>query len=281
MINHESTHKSLPFAGWTYYWVGDPDAGFDRDQPGGWCYNLLPFIEEDTIRNLGSGLSGAAKKDAITRVMETPIDPFICPSRRPVRAYPGGAAVNGGRSPMTVAKTDYAGNGGSKIHPARAIPTNFDWAPTLPNLTVAQAVEILNKNSGKFKWPKTDWCNGTMCETVGIKLRQVTDGTSHTLLLGEKYLMPDRYDTGTDLCDNESIYIGYNYDTTRWTLVDVPPMQDRPGFDYEWEAFGSVHSAVFYAAYCDGSVHPVSYDIDPVLFSRHGNRKDGEVAAGN
>jgi hypothetical protein len=180
---------------------------------------------------------------------------------------------------MTVAKTDYAANSGSNIHPARAKTYLFDWAPTT-NIPVDVAIGALNKGTA-YKWPNTDWCNGIMCETVGIQLRQITDGTAHTLMLGEKYMNPDRYDTGTDLCDNEAMTIGWNYDTSRFTLVDVPPAQDRPGFDYEWEAFGSAHSAVFYAAYCDGSVHPVSYDIDPVVFSRHGGRNDGEIASVN
>ena len=46
MIQHESAHRYLPTAGWWGSWVGDPDRGFDSRQPGGWIYNILPFIEE-------------------------------------------------------------------------------------------------------------------------------------------------------------------------------------------------------------------------------------------
>jgi prepilin-type N-terminal cleavage/methylation domain-containing protein len=278
MINHESVHKSLPYGGWTYYWVGDPDAGYAREQPGGWCYNILSFIEEQTLRELGAGLTGTAKKSAITQAMSTPVTSFICPTRRAMKAYPGGAAVNGGTAGMIVAKSDYAANGGSIIHPARATPSNFDWAPGGSATTVDVAVGVLNKGTA-YKWPNTDWTNGIMCETVGVKLRQITDGTSHTLMLGEKYINPDRYDTGTDLSDNESMYIGFNYDTSRFAMQDIPPQQDRPGDDYEWEAFGSAHAAVMYVAYCDGSIHPLSYGIDPVIFSRIGGRDEGGIAS--
>ena len=238
---------------------------------------MYPFIEEQTLRDLGSGLTGSAKKDALTQVMETPVESFICPSRRPAIAYPGGSAVNGGTAGMLVAKTDYAANAGSNIHPGRSNSSFFLWAPGTGTITVPVAIGVMNKGTA-YKWPNTDWCNGIMCEAGGIKLRQVTDGTSHTLMLGEKYLNPDRYDNGSDLCDNEAMTIGWNYDTSRFTLVDVPPAQDRPGFDYEWEAFGGAHAAVFYTAYCDGSVHPVGYDVDPVVFSHDGNREDGEVS---
>jgi prepilin-type N-terminal cleavage/methylation domain-containing protein len=40
MINHESAQKTLPSGGWTYYWTGDPDFGFGRDQPGTTCIHL-------------------------------------------------------------------------------------------------------------------------------------------------------------------------------------------------------------------------------------------------
>src|SRR5690606_5267675 len=45
-MTHESTHRALPAGGWFWNWVGDPDSGFGREQPGGWNYNVLPFIEE-------------------------------------------------------------------------------------------------------------------------------------------------------------------------------------------------------------------------------------------
>jgi len=280
MLSHESSHKTLPSGGWTYYWTGDPDSGFGRDQPGGWCYNLYPFIEEQTLRDLGSGLTGSDKRNALTQVMETPVGAFICPSRRSAIAYPGGSAVNGGTSGMLVAKTDYAANAGSNIHPGRSNSSFFLWAPGTGNMTVPIAIGVMDRGTA-YKWPNTDWCNGIMCEAGGIALRKISDGASNTLLLGEKYLNPDRYDKGTDLCDNEAMTIGWNYDTSRFTLVDVPPAQDQPGFDYEWEAFGGPHAAVFLTAYCDGSVHPVSYDVDPLVFSYEGNREDGEVSSIN
>jgi prepilin-type N-terminal cleavage/methylation domain-containing protein len=276
MINHESQQKSLPYGGWTYYWVGDPDAGYERDQPGGWCYNIYGFIEEQTLRDLGSGLTGAPKRTAITQMMATPVKSFICPTRRAAQAYPAGALVNGGTAGMLGAKTDYAANGGSVQHPAQANRSMFDWAPGGSNTTVEVAVGVLNKGTA-YKWPKTDWTNGIVCETIGVKLRQITDGTSHTLMLGEKYINPDYYETGADLSDNEVLTIGFNYDTARFPLLDVPPLQDRPGLNPDWETFGSAHSAIMYVAYCDASVHPMSYDIDPVAYSRLGGRDDGQV----
>ena len=51
-LNHESGAGFYPSGGWGANWVGDADRGFGRDQPGGWIYNVLPFIEEDAMHSL-------------------------------------------------------------------------------------------------------------------------------------------------------------------------------------------------------------------------------------
>src|SRR4051812_22680085 len=37
---HKDTQKFLPSVGWGYAWVGDPDLGFGKTQPGGWHFNI-------------------------------------------------------------------------------------------------------------------------------------------------------------------------------------------------------------------------------------------------
>jgi prepilin-type N-terminal cleavage/methylation domain-containing protein len=44
-LNHESTHGHLPSCGWGSEWLGDPDRGYGKDQPGGWIYNILPYVD--------------------------------------------------------------------------------------------------------------------------------------------------------------------------------------------------------------------------------------------
>ena len=50
---HHDAQGHFPTGGWGWAWIGDADRGFGDDQPGGWVYNILPFIEE-------SALAGAA-----------------------------------------------------------------------------------------------------------------------------------------------------------------------------------------------------------------------------
>src|SRR3954470_11488598 len=77
-LNHHDVHKIFPTGGWGWFWVGDADRGFKRDQPGGWVYNVLPFIEEEAKHRL----AGDGDRENITtaqlngalQVIQTPLD---------------------------------------------------------------------------------------------------------------------------------------------------------------------------------------------------------------
>lgn len=107
---HVDTHKIFPTGGWGGNWLGNPDAGYGIKQPGGWIYNVLPFIEEDALRQLGRGLNGSPRDEALRKLMETSVVAFYCPSRRANRTYPyhGPDSLQNVQPPSDVAKTDYA-----------------------------------------------------------------------------------------------------------------------------------------------------------------------------
>ena len=94
---HVDTQKHFPTGGWTHTWVGEPERGFGRRQPGGWCYNLLPFLEEKPVHELARGTIGAERRARLRTMTETPVAAFVCPSRRAVQAFPfrrDGSLVN-------------------------------------------------------------------------------------------------------------------------------------------------------------------------------------------
>jgi len=53
-MNHESAVGFFPSGGWGFFWVGDADRGFGENQPGGWIYSTLPFIEQQQLYDLAS-----------------------------------------------------------------------------------------------------------------------------------------------------------------------------------------------------------------------------------
>jgi prepilin-type N-terminal cleavage/methylation domain-containing protein/prepilin-type processing-associated H-X9-DG protein len=109
---HEKSHQIYPTGGWGANWVGDPDSGFSTRQPGGWIYNVLPYIEQESLRRIGSGKPPATKRTALVELLQTPIPTLHCPSRRLPRALPytGPRPLQNVDPPSEVAKSDYAIN---------------------------------------------------------------------------------------------------------------------------------------------------------------------------
>jgi hypothetical protein len=96
-------------------------------------------------------------------------------------------------------------------------------------------------------------------------------------MVGEKNLNADHYTDGWPRDDDDSVYVGFDNDTCRTTIL--APKQDTPGL--EWMSFGSVHPGGWHVAMCDGSVQVLSYNLDGAVHRRLGNRGDGEAASIN
>jgi type II secretory pathway pseudopilin PulG len=276
-LTHETSQKHLPAGGWGYSYTGDPDRGFDAKQPGGWIYNILPYLEQGNIRQIGVGLSGpkpgGAKYKALASLRATPIALFYCPSRRAAEIYPLAQESLNAALPVLAAKTDYAGNGGS--NPIANAGPSIDCLDTFPNCNFeTDDAQIASSFDGVFT------------ERSTMELRQIIDGLSNTLLVAEKHLAPINYETGRDPGDDDSMYVGNDLDIVRWTGSDPErlPMEDkylptpsRPGRISL--IFGSAHSGVFQAAFCDGRVQPLSYSIDPKTYLALGTRGGREVSS--
>src|SRR5690349_3159615 len=50
-VAHLAKNGHYPSSGWGYLWIGDPDRGYGAHQPGGWVYNLLPYLGLDMIHD--------------------------------------------------------------------------------------------------------------------------------------------------------------------------------------------------------------------------------------
>jgi prepilin-type N-terminal cleavage/methylation domain-containing protein len=284
-LNHENTRGYLPSGGWGWNWVGDPDMGFGKSQPGPWTYSILPFIEQQQLWALGQGITTPAdKKAALSKMNEYQLGDFICPSRRPVLP----TAVKSHWAPVNCNRVSQSGKSDYAINVGGDTTVGDYWGFAGPaNLTQADAYTAQNR------WPDPENpktctnCEGQIYNGVchlrsELRIAEITDGTSNTYFIGEKYLRTQSYggsplkdDQNTyDTGDNETIFTGFNRDYQRSSVE--PPQQDRPGLvrDYIW---GSAHSAVFNMSMCDGSVRSISYDIDPDVHLYYGIRNDGQV----
>ncbi len=267
-LSHEQAHGFLPGAGWAYWWGGDPDRGFDRRQPGGWCYNVLPFIEEGPLHEIGAGLPLAQKKTAMVAVMQSSLSVFYCPSRREPILYPTAYQIYNVATCSLTSRTDYAGNLGTQPGSYYSLWNSGNGTNGDPSFA---------DNPG-FQWPSVADYNGAFVPTSVVHITDIEDGASNTYLLGEKYLNPDHYNDGSEPADNNAQYQGYDWDNCRWTVQSgdtfSPPLQDAPGWSDSVD-FGSPHAGSLNMAFCDGSVHAIGYTIDPTIHGHLCDRNDG------
>lgn len=277
--NVMDTTGHFPSNGWGWNWLGDPDRGFGRRQPGGWIYNLLPFIEQQAVHDLPKGKSGGARDQAYADLQKIPIAGYNCPSRRRPTLYTWSASGGrpNGSTPITVdkcARSDYAANGGPDVYDGTG-----GFGSSLP-FNGPASLAAGDAATGDFDKIAAA-CKGVVFAGSEITTAAVRDGTTNTYLFGEKYLSPDNYETGNDGGDNESMYIGDNEDITRWvgnegSNTGLAPQQDRTGYSNS-SIWGSSHPGTFLMVFCDGSVQGIAFDIDLTLHSRLGNRRDGQV----
>ena len=289
----------FPTGGWGWSWVGDPDRGFGINQPGGWAFTVMPFTEEGAAYKIASdgnpNVITDQQKVAMRDVITKPLSLLGCPSRRggpgpfakpsdgyfyAINAANADAGGRGGTASPVAGRSDYAANCGDPTNNEQnAGPATLAEAPTFgfnvrgPTGTNAAGKIIVT---------------GISFQRSEVAIKNVTDGTNKTFLIGEKYIRIDRYTDGTDPGDNETWCTGYNNDNFRTAYV--PPAQDSmldtfrapfPGDSNTYNGkhiFGSVHVAGVNMSYCDGHVDSVAYDIDPYLYRSLGNRLDGSVA---
>lgn len=276
-INFESAHRRFPSGGWGYQWQGYSDVSSTANQPGSWTFSLLPFVEQDSLYRLGSISSSPAQRDSDLRLrVSSSVPIYNCPSRR------GGATIgfdpscNSCSMPIGVitplsgsVRCDYAANAGDgapDINQVISWPVNY-WGPA-----TATEASVLSRTGG---WPKppNDW-SGISWIARSVKVTDISDGLSHTFLLGEKYVMQDAYSTGEDWGDNEPIFGGFNNDNHRSTNPHWPMLKDKKGRQ-SIGSFGSAHSYGVNFVLVDGSVQQIAYSIDKNIYRFLGNRLDG------
>jgi prepilin-type N-terminal cleavage/methylation domain-containing protein len=280
-LAHDDARGHLPSGGWGGAWTGDQVRGFGERQPGGWVFNVLPWVEQGSLRDRGTGMTDAtAKANAAVVRLTTPVPLFVCPSRRCATLFPAKSEIafwvtaepeSVSRRLETAARGDYAANMGSGVR-----PSNYLGGGSFSPASVADRASDAEWKASFGPDP-----DGVIFRRSRIRLTDITDGTSKTYLIGEKYLDPAKLASGLSDDDDQSLYFGFDRDTAR--VGCVPPYRDRAGFDprdvhggYPVPlAYGSAHPEACGIAMVDGSVRSVAYAIDAAAHCALSGRNDG------
>lgn len=260
-------------------------------QPCGVFFQILPFIEQqdlyatnDVITN-GNGTNYRALNQSTTGwggwpkgayqsflgsipdagpVEAYPVKTYYCPSRRSPHAVHNYVPTPHGVS-------DYC-----SIAPGNITSTTDDawefaydgWAPNGDHAVIV----------------RNEYGQNRECTFAQIK-----DGSSQVIAITEKFAFTDDTD-GFSYDDDNGWACGWDLDVTRSSGYRGPgdpnnppcpnPQPDTPSNKVAnwWSAFaitGSSHPAGIQAVFADGSVHLISYGIDPIVYNELANRDDG------
>jgi prepilin-type N-terminal cleavage/methylation domain-containing protein/prepilin-type processing-associated H-X9-DG protein len=235
-------------------WIGDNSR--DPDGWATWGVLLLPFLEQDNIYKLWD-LRYPASKQAPAAYQQQ-VKTYLCPSRpAPVLSVGDFATPGGGL-------TDYAACFGTEAlfdqSNGAVIPVNGQYGKD------ASGFVILTQWRGQ------------------LNLLSITDGTSNTLMFGEKHIRPNSL-RGKN--EDRSVFGGQNNSIRRMAGVGptgnqrpLRPPQDQNGALAN-TSFGGPHEGVCQFAFCDGSVKPIRTTTDLQTLSYLITRNDGVVITGD
>jgi prepilin-type N-terminal cleavage/methylation domain-containing protein len=281
---HHDTHKAFPTAGWNAIFHNDPDAARQKttggtplalkDQSWGWMYQVLPYIESEDLWAHPSDLvihrDGPSEANCPSRRARTLRYDWLPASGEMLSDYAGSAGDTGpggdhasGLTPLT--RTD-----------PRALPP-------IHHTGVIISQDRDQRNLGRLKNPL-------------VAIEHIADGTSQTIMVGEKYVPAIAYQGGA-YGDNFTWTRGNEWEGVRyaWRELGNPPEDHVPRNDADLDPvngtftgarqelncaciiFGSAHPSGFHAGFADGSTHVIRYDVDFLVLQKMVNRKDGEI----
>lgn len=254
-------------------------------QRAGWGFQILPYLEQSNVFKGGNGGSDFAKaRVAVSAVIKT----YYCPARRNPRAHGNTGDWYLFNRPRP---RGYQGEPGTPTNQPRFRHGQTDYAACCLNRN-QNGVVIRQNNSARGGRSITSVVNG--------------DGTSNTMMIGEKRLRLDRI-SGYQGDDNEGYSSGWDHDVIRrvsnggtlangniYPWVPAPDPQRAGGNKVVQlnrlngnpvnqtinngsgnQRFGSSHTSGLNVLMADGAVRFITYGIDPYQWMYLGFATDG------
>jgi prepilin-type N-terminal cleavage/methylation domain-containing protein len=218
-----------------------------------WAALILPYIEganqysQWDVKYLASSQPPEA--------YQFQVKTFLCPSRPQAVLSTGDFATPGG------ALSDYAASFGTD---ANFINSNGAMVPGIPY--------VGTDNNGKLYLKQ--WSGQ-------LRFADITDGTTSTLMFGEKHIRPNSL-RGKN--EDRSVFSGVRNTHRRMAGLDPTSLEQRPLLSPEIQtlalsnsSFGGPHPGVCQFALCDGSVRPIAITADLSVLTALATRGRGEV----
>jgi prepilin-type N-terminal cleavage/methylation domain-containing protein/prepilin-type processing-associated H-X9-DG protein len=244
-----------------------PPARVGRDAYATWPILIAPYLEQGSLASLWDITKPYDQQvNPLARTTLVPV--FFCPSRRSPMLSP--ASENGvpgqdGNGGLEGACGDYAVCDGDGSNRNTTTANGAIIAPYLTNPAIGD----------NNPYPKPILSFRSMTSMASI-----TDGTSNTLLAGEKHI--SAHGLGKSAEGDDAYYSGFSYVAAQrsagfyvagTTKHSHPLNKITDGTSAS--RFGSWHTGVCNFVFCDGSVHTLPVTIDAETLRRLSVRNDG------
>jgi prepilin-type N-terminal cleavage/methylation domain-containing protein len=228
-----------------------------------WFVEIFPYIEQNNLYNSWNLTNTYYLQSSTTQT--TQVSVFYCPTRR---------------SPMLSTQYEISSTG---------IPDSLQHPGAMGDYAC---------NGGQFYDATVDDpnCEGTMClaqwqvannqlvsSNPQTRLRDITDGTSQTFLIGEKHVPLSKFGQSGPSWGDGSIYNG-DFPRNFARLAGQPQFNLGQGpFDLvgPWHCkFGSYHPGVCQFQFTDGHVVALSNSTNLTVLNKLAVRNDGQIIDG-
>jgi prepilin-type N-terminal cleavage/methylation domain-containing protein len=245
--NHNDTYGYLPHNNGNQQYANSQNM---VNYPGAWGFMILPFVEQDNYyKNMANGAGNQGYNPTTNAAMLVPMKVFLDPSR-------GRPGVGTGNGNIYGPLTDYAIN----------VDVNYGSD---------------NNNNGTC-------CGGGGSSQKGNAktIQSIPDGSSNTILVGNKYVNPNDY-TSTCGCNWDEAILAGNWGgpgRSGSSCGSAPDgsgqpvlMQDNKNYG-ECDFWGGPQSAGALFLMGDGSARLITYSITRQNFAYALNPSDGQVS---
>jgi prepilin-type N-terminal cleavage/methylation domain-containing protein len=272
---------------------GAPDPYIDAGtlSGAGWIVFVLPHLEEQSLydqfkpyldKKWYSVKQGLNKNDLALRaalamqpsVLMCPSDEFKGPRDD---QFPYSSSTHVDSPAWSVAVTCYKGNAGD---------TAYDKSDDLPpfNSPVGywSGGAQYTSTSGKMDCHYERDCFGILWRTTyargGVKMKEITDGTSHTFLIGEASPV-DGISVAWN-CEGDWAIAGIQLN---WDWRSFPPCAAGgvPSCFWDMKGFRSAHAGGVQFALADGSVRFIADNIEHATYRALSTRKKNDLIVGD